>query len=221
MKIRSKGEKLPDGVLNWENSSFCWGAGGAADGKIDFAFGLVFPTGTGVAFFVTTARMLSYQNREINYISSRILKTTFKFTLFSISAKSPLSTPPMLLFILACSAGVNLNSLILTNEKCCSSNMYIYSVQFSLCCHHPLILQKTHNIWLCIPPQQGHKVPFVLGEYFFWGIYDQDHWRGPSLKGRHLGTNDPLFFAMQGFILVTFNSNPKVLARVTDSPSRF
>ena len=62
--------KLPDGVLNWENSSFCWGAGGAADGKIDFAFGLFFPTGIGVGFFVTTARMLSCQNRKINYISS-------------------------------------------------------------------------------------------------------------------------------------------------------
>ena len=85
-------------------------------------------------------------------------------------------------------------------------------LQFSSCCHHPLILQKTHNIWLCIPPQQ---VPFFWVNISF-GEYD--HWQGPSLKSHHLRTNDP-FFAMQGFILVTFNSNPKVLARVTDLSS--
>ena len=67
-RLNGQGIKLPDGVLNWENSWFEGRGEGVAEGKLDMDFD--FTTCTGVAFLATTARILSWQIWDINVISN-------------------------------------------------------------------------------------------------------------------------------------------------------
>ena len=158
--------KLPDGVLNWENSSFCWGAGEAADGKIDFAFGLFFPTGIGVGFFVTTARMLSCQNRKINYVSSI---TGWESWRQPSNWPSSLFRPSPHCQHRPCSSSFWPAVQVLftlTNEKCCSFNMCSFRVLILL---SPPSNSSKNTQYMTLHTSTTSTI--FLGEYFFWGIW--------------------------------------------------